>query len=241
MQFPISDPAAIQFSTELYRTLADRYPVDAAVNEARRAIYLGGNVLEWGTPVLFMRAEDGMIFAGDKDMDDQDKQSPRQGGVNITGGQVSVGRDLVGGDRVTHGDEYDVGGDVNIVSIGAGAQVGQAAAGKDIRQSSGSAGAGSPDTLPQRLLELNAALQAARAQVDPSKLALAEFQLQLLQNELTKVDGTPSGSSITTAADGLLAIVPALRGPLTAVMSTPAARTRLKQAGVEPWARERFG
>ncbi len=62
MQFKISDQAALDFSAEFYKTLADGYPVDAATNEARRAVYSNGNQVEWGTPVLFMRAEDGILF-----------------------------------------------------------------------------------------------------------------------------------------------------------------------------------
>jgi formylglycine-generating enzyme required for sulfatase activity len=36
--------------------------VDAALAEARKAIYADGNNLEWGTPVLFLRAQNGQIF-----------------------------------------------------------------------------------------------------------------------------------------------------------------------------------
>lgn len=62
MQFKISDQAALDFSSEFYATLADGYPIDAATNEARRAIFSSGNSIEWGTPALFMRAADGMII-----------------------------------------------------------------------------------------------------------------------------------------------------------------------------------
>lgn len=136
MQFPISDPAAIQFSSEVYRTLADGFPIDAAVNEARQTIYYGGSVLEWGTPVLFMRAEDGTIFAGENDMaDDKKTENKPNGGINIGGNaNVSVGRDMVAGDKIVHGDEISAGGNVNAVTIGAGATVGQAAAGSGISQ-----------------------------------------------------------------------------------------------------------
>lgn len=68
MQFPISDQAAIALTHEFYRALADGYPVDAALAEARKAIYrqsssVNGGSAEWGTPVLFMRAPDGRLFA----------------------------------------------------------------------------------------------------------------------------------------------------------------------------------
>ena len=63
MQYAITDRAAIEFTTTLYESLADGYPVDAAVTEARKAISLAVNhSVEWGTPVLYMRAPDGVIF-----------------------------------------------------------------------------------------------------------------------------------------------------------------------------------
>ena len=62
MQFEISDEAAITFSGELYAALSDGFPVDAALAEARKAIYLQPNDVEWGTPVLYMRSPDGVLF-----------------------------------------------------------------------------------------------------------------------------------------------------------------------------------
>lgn len=62
MQFAISDQAAITFSSELYAALADGYTVDGAVAEARKAIFSQNEGVEWGTPVLYMRAGDGHIF-----------------------------------------------------------------------------------------------------------------------------------------------------------------------------------
>jgi hypothetical protein len=63
MQFPISDQAAIAFSGEVYRFLAMGEPVDTAVAEGRLAIARRlPSSLEWGTPVLFLRAPDGRIF-----------------------------------------------------------------------------------------------------------------------------------------------------------------------------------
>ncbi len=63
MQFPISDRAAIAFSTAFYQRLAVGDPVDASVVEGRQAI-LGAvpGTHEWGTPVLFLRVPDGTVF-----------------------------------------------------------------------------------------------------------------------------------------------------------------------------------
>ena len=55
MQFPISDEAAILFAEELYTNLIGRQdPIDAAVAEGRKAIYIEMGGMEWATPVLFM-------------------------------------------------------------------------------------------------------------------------------------------------------------------------------------------
>lgn len=62
MQFRITDQASIMLAREFYGALADGYPVDAALTEARKAIKTEGNDLEWGTPVLYMRTPDGRIF-----------------------------------------------------------------------------------------------------------------------------------------------------------------------------------
>jgi outer membrane protein assembly factor BamD (BamD/ComL family) len=63
MQYEITDRAAIEFSRAFYEALADGVPVDAAVCEARTAISLAlSNTVEWGTPVLYTRTPDGMLF-----------------------------------------------------------------------------------------------------------------------------------------------------------------------------------
>jgi|GEM_PF-2309601 len=63
MQLPISDLAAIAFSSTLHLRLAAGDPVDAAVTEGRQAIYTTSpGTLEWAIPVLFTRVSDGRIF-----------------------------------------------------------------------------------------------------------------------------------------------------------------------------------
>ncbi len=62
MQFEITDRAAITFSREIYSAIADGFPIDSALAEARKAIFAQGNDIEWGTPVLFTRSSDGRIF-----------------------------------------------------------------------------------------------------------------------------------------------------------------------------------
>jgi hypothetical protein len=62
MQFEITDRAAIAFAHEFYRATSDGYPVEAAVAEGRKALASSGPELEWGIPVLHLRAPDGHIF-----------------------------------------------------------------------------------------------------------------------------------------------------------------------------------
>ena len=64
MQYAISDRAAIELAQTFYEALADGLPVDACVSAARIAISLERhNTVEWGTPVLYLRAEDGVLFS----------------------------------------------------------------------------------------------------------------------------------------------------------------------------------
>ena len=62
MQFEISDEAAIILSSEFYSALADGYPVDAALAEARTAVYTRSSAVEWAIPVLYLRSPDASIF-----------------------------------------------------------------------------------------------------------------------------------------------------------------------------------
>jgi TolA-binding protein len=61
MQFEISDTAAVEFAPALYGALAAGRQVDAAVAEARKAIY-AVSPLEWATPVLHLRADNAHLF-----------------------------------------------------------------------------------------------------------------------------------------------------------------------------------
>lgn len=62
MQFEITDQAAITFSQEFYNAVADGYPIDAAVSEARKMIYAQANQLEWATPVLYTSIDGGVLL-----------------------------------------------------------------------------------------------------------------------------------------------------------------------------------
>ncbi len=63
MQYEITNTAAIELSRVFYEALAEGLPVDMAVAEARKAISIAvTDTLEWGTPILYMRSPDGVLF-----------------------------------------------------------------------------------------------------------------------------------------------------------------------------------
>ena len=61
MQFEVTDEAAAEFAPALYGALATGRPVDAAVAEARKAMF-AINPIEWAAPVLCLRADDARLF-----------------------------------------------------------------------------------------------------------------------------------------------------------------------------------
>ena len=63
MQHEITDQAALEFSRTFYEELADEPSVDRCVMQARQAVRLAlPGSLEWGTPVLYLRSADSVLF-----------------------------------------------------------------------------------------------------------------------------------------------------------------------------------
>ena len=62
MQFEISDRAAIIFSSDFYTALANGLPIEESLTEARKAIDIRLNHIEWGTPTLYMRSSNSNLF-----------------------------------------------------------------------------------------------------------------------------------------------------------------------------------
>ncbi len=120
MQYAVRDGAAVDFAREFYRVLAGWAPVDVAVTEGRRAVYLdyGVEQRDWGVPVLLMRDPDGLLFLPpEAEQPEAETAAPPTGGVQIHIGEV---RDAS-------------------VSIGD-------VAGRDIHKTTSPAGAASPPT-----------------------------------------------------------------------------------------------
>ena len=63
MQYEITDEAAIELSRSFYGAVARGIPVDTALTEARKGLATTfEDTLEWGTPVLYLQAPDGVLF-----------------------------------------------------------------------------------------------------------------------------------------------------------------------------------
>lgn len=121
MQFKISDQAAILFSQTFYDLIAQGYPLDTALAEARKRIYTMRNNIEWGTPILFVRAKETKLFAtppkeapvteeNEKKQESAPKQSVSIGGnvggsVNISEGDINTTTYNTGGGDVVQGDK----------------------------------------------------------------------------------------------------------------------------------------
>jgi len=103
MQFSVRDDAAIAYNRGFYSALADRFPVEAAVVEGRKAILqvLADDPFaapDWATPVLFMRTQTGLLFPEptkpkeEKKMSDKptSKVSIKVGDITSSGGTVNI-------------------------------------------------------------------------------------------------------------------------------------------------------
>lgn len=62
MQASITDDAALIFTRYFYRDLVEFGAVDTSLTEARLRMQGNGHPIEWGTPVLYMRALNGQLF-----------------------------------------------------------------------------------------------------------------------------------------------------------------------------------
>ncbi len=61
VQTAVLDRDALTLAQELYGALADGYPVDAGLTEARKVL-AGRQRAAWGAPVLYLRASDGRVI-----------------------------------------------------------------------------------------------------------------------------------------------------------------------------------
>jgi len=109
MQFPVTDRVAIHIGQEFYRALSDGYPVDKALTEGRKAVYVSKNNKEWVIPVLFMRSKDGQLFqiAQVSSMSQSAAYVDIKDGIYISGDVDTHDGDFVGHDKVTQTGRYN--------------------------------------------------------------------------------------------------------------------------------------
>jgi hypothetical protein len=62
LPYPIGEEPALIFADAFYTLIANRRPVDSAVNEARRVLWRTQQNATWGAAVLTMRSPDGQLF-----------------------------------------------------------------------------------------------------------------------------------------------------------------------------------
>lgn len=64
MQFSVPQEATRAFAGDFYSALAQALPIDACVTEGRKAVMIetGLERPDWGTPVVYSRAPDGLLF-----------------------------------------------------------------------------------------------------------------------------------------------------------------------------------
>ena len=96
MQYRITDHAAIELAHEFFQALATGLPIDAALAEARKALYTRTQLVEWGTPVLFSRSSDNRLFEWPKlvDLHPNEDESNKDAGpptVFIPAGSFTLG------------------------------------------------------------------------------------------------------------------------------------------------------
>ena len=120
MQRPITDCAACDFSAALYERIAAGESLEEAVAEARRAIHARKpDDFEWATPVLFLRLDNGRMFAQPGSLHPSDSTPPMLG-EQRTRNEVRLDVGTAHGRVDIHGSEgpADAGaaGDNNLVT-----------------------------------------------------------------------------------------------------------------------------
>ncbi|MEM9553698.1 MAG: CHAT domain-containing protein [Acidobacteriota bacterium] len=120
MQFSVSEAAAIRFAKYFYPQLAAGSSVEEAVTEGRLAM-LGNDSggLEWASPVLFLRAPDGVVTVGAGSFSES-----RAGLLENEGSPPSTAAQHVHSERdtytsngpmkITRGNSYEAGRDIDV-------------------------------------------------------------------------------------------------------------------------------
>jgi hypothetical protein len=137
------------------------------------------------------------------------------------------------------------GGDVIIGQVGAGAKGVAIGKNQAVYGTLGEPMPSDKQVIEEHFAKVAAALQKLQGQLDANTAKMAEFQLKLLQGELTKTDKdeTPSASTIIQVGDWLLDSIPSIAETLTSLFATPAVGKVVGKAGEAAikWVKQRFG
>ena len=245
MQYTVSDDAAISLAASFYQALANTYPVDAALAEARKTVYSQTNQPEWGTPVLFMRAPDGMLFQQPKEKEKQmaDDQPKSNQHINTGGGAFIGGSVNTGGGKFVGRDDKSRNRDTIITTIGDNAN--NVAVGKNINQANvtGALPTSAPEdrtAIEQKFVQI----QQQLAKLDATLAISARTTIQFLEEELLKIapNEDPDGGTITRMGDWLLRSAPDLTPTLGELFALPAVVKVVGKAGdpTVAWVKKRF-
>lgn len=234
MQYPVSDDAATEFSRAFYAALANFYPVDGAVAEARKAMNLAEPAsVEWATPTLHLRAPDGALFQPAVEEASMNNPQSAPWWARLPDAPGQTGGPSPGG---------NVSGDVIIASVGSGAR--NVAIGKNITQKIHAVlGPSQPDD-PAAIANRFAQLYAVLAGADPARREEGAYQLRRLEEELTGLDEdeAPRSRTIMKAGDWLLENLPELGSGLGELFGLAAVGRILGRSDGEvvEWVRLRF-
>ena len=107
MQSAILDSAGRDFADEFYYHLGDGQPIDRCVAEGRRAMLLGEHSsIDWGLVTLYMRAQDGHVFAADGQAKAASPADPSP--VPAQNGGVSANINFGSGNQI-EGSQFSIG------------------------------------------------------------------------------------------------------------------------------------
>ena len=238
MSNAITDRAAIQFSTAFYRGIGYGKDVLTAYNLGRNQIDLS-NISEADTPQLLSNTDPATIRFSIETVSQEDVEMnqpiPDDQPWWSQLSKSSLADDL-----------NEKSGDTIIVDIGPGAK--NIAAGKNIYQVVnellGEPQVGDKAVIQSQFAQLRSSLDGLEDKIEPMTKQIVDFQLQLLEGELTKIEESevPSASTITQVGDWLLKNIPDLAEALTSLFATPAIGKVVGKAGeaAVTWIRDHF-
>jgi len=125
MQATLYDRSAVAFSNRFYEALALGLPIDAAVSAGRLAIFneSGPGERDWGVPVLYLRAETGVLFPRREGEEAFVAPLGARGWLNVAMSAAAIGLLLASSYLLAHPrlpDRWLVGSGLSLAAIAGG-------------------------------------------------------------------------------------------------------------------------